>query len=73
MEKIIKPRGTMDVYAPEVFVWNFIENKVRSVAERFGFTGGMSAIFVTVILLVVFATLNVTVKTRVPKEYKAQA
>ncbi|MBQ8334205.1 MAG: histidine--tRNA ligase [Clostridia bacterium] len=38
MEKIIKPRGTMDVYAPEVFVWNFIENKVRSVAERFGFT-----------------------------------
>ncbi len=38
MEKIIKPRGTMDVYAPDVFVWNFIENKVRSVAERFGFT-----------------------------------
>jgi histidyl-tRNA synthetase len=28
----------MDVYAPDVFVWNFIENKVRSVAERFGFT-----------------------------------
>jgi len=38
MEKIIKPRGTMDVYAPDVFVWNFIENKVRSAAERFGFT-----------------------------------
>ena len=33
----------------------------------------MSAIFVTVVLLVVFAVLNVTVKTRVPKEYKAQA
>ena len=38
MEKIIKPRGTMDDYAHEVFVWNFIENKVRSAAERFGFT-----------------------------------
>ena len=38
MEKIIKPRGTMDVMAPDVFAWNFIEKKVRSVAERFGFT-----------------------------------
>ncbi len=38
MEKIIKPRGTMDVMAPEVFAWNYIENKVRSVAERYGFT-----------------------------------
>lgn len=38
MEKIIKPRGTMDVMAPDVFAWNYIENKVRSVAERFGFT-----------------------------------
>lgn len=46
---------------------------VGTLAERFGFTGGMSAIFVTVLLLVVFAVLNVTVKTRVPKEYKAQA
>jgi len=46
---------------------------VGTLAERFGFTGGMSAIFVTIVLLVVFAVLNVTVKTRVPKEYKAQA
>jgi len=46
---------------------------VGSLAERFGFTGGMSAIFVTIVLLVVFAVLNVTVKTRVPKEYRAQA
>jgi len=46
---------------------------VGTLAERFGFTGGMSAIFVTIVLLVVFAVLNVVVKTRVPKEYKAQA
>ena len=39
---------------------------VGTLAERFGFTGGMSAIFVTVLLLVVFAVLNVTVKTRAP-------
>lgn len=46
---------------------------VGSLAERFGFTGGMSAIFVTIVLLVVFSVLNVTVKTRVPKEYRVQA
>ena len=46
---------------------------VGTLAERFGFTGGMSAIFVTIVVLVVFAVLNVTVKTRVPKEYQAQA
>ena len=46
---------------------------VGTLAERFGFTGGMSAIFVTIVLLVVFAVLNVVVKTRVPKEYRAQA
>lgn len=28
----------MDVFAPDVFAWNYIEKKVRSVAERFGFT-----------------------------------
>ncbi len=38
MEKIIKPRGTMDVMAPDVFAWNYIEKKVRDVADRFGFT-----------------------------------
>ena len=42
---------------------------VGATAERFGFTGGMSAILVTVLLLVVFSVLNVVVKTRVPKEY----
>ena len=41
---------------------------VGAIAERFGFTGGMSAIFVTVVLLVVFAALNVTVKTRLPQQ-----
>lgn len=45
---------------------------VGSLAERFGFGGGMSAIFVSILLLVVFAVLNVTVKTRVPAEYKAE-
>ena len=39
---------------------------VGATAERFGFTGGMSAILVTVVLLIVFAVLNVTVKTRMP-------
>ncbi len=39
---------------------------VGSLAEDFGFTGGMSAILVTVVLLVVFSVLNVTVKTRKP-------
>ena len=39
---------------------------VGSLAEVFGFNGGMSAILVTVLLMVVFAVLNVTVKTRKP-------
>lgn len=39
---------------------------VGSLAEIFGFNGGMSAILVTVLLLVVFAVLNVVVKTRKP-------
>ncbi|MEG2208763.1 MAG: MFS transporter [Clostridia bacterium] len=45
---------------------------VGAMAEKFGFTGGMSAIYVTVALLVVFAALNLFVKTRVPQEYKEQ-
>lgn len=28
----------MDVFAPDVFAWNYVEKTVRSVAERFGFT-----------------------------------
>ena len=43
---------------------------VGTMAEKFGFTGGMSAIMVSVVLLVVFAVLNVTVKLRAPKEIK---
>lgn len=43
---------------------------VGSLAEHFGFTGGMSAIFVTVVLLVVFALLNVVIKTRMTPEMK---
>ncbi|MBR2718139.1 MAG: MFS transporter [Clostridia bacterium] len=39
---------------------------VGTMAQSFGFNGGMSAIFVTILLLVVFATLNVVVKTRKP-------
>jgi histidyl-tRNA synthetase len=38
MEKIAKPRGTMDVTAPDVFAWNYIEKTVRETAEHFGFT-----------------------------------
>jgi fucose permease len=41
---------------------------VGATAEKFGFTGGMSAILVTVCLLVVFSTLNVVVKTRRPPQ-----
>lgn len=41
---------------------------VGSLAERFGFNGGMSAILVTVLLLMVFSTLNVLVKTRMTPE-----
>ncbi len=39
---------------------------VGSLAEVFGFTGGMSAILVTVVLLAVFSFLNLVVKTRKP-------
>ncbi len=45
---------------------------VGATAEKFGFTGGMSAILVTVCLLVVFATLNVVVKTRRPETAPAE-
>ncbi len=38
MEKITKPRGTMDIMAPDVYIWNYIEDTVRSVAKRFGFS-----------------------------------
>jgi len=43
---------------------------VGALAERFGFEGGMSAILVAMVLLVVFSILNVVVKTRMPAEAK---
>lgn len=46
---------------------------VGSLAERYGFNGGMSAILVTVLLLVVFAKLNVLVKTRMTPEMDQRA
>lgn len=41
---------------------------VGALAEHFGFTGGMSAIMISVVLLVVCAILNVVLKTRVPQD-----
>lgn len=41
---------------------------VGALAERFGFTGGMSAIMVSVVLLVVCAVLNVALKNRLTRE-----
>ncbi|MBO6052368.1 MAG: histidine--tRNA ligase [Clostridia bacterium] len=38
MEKISKPRGTMDVMSPDIFAWNYREKVVRAAAERSGFT-----------------------------------
>ena len=38
MENIRKPRGTMDIMAPEIYKWQFVERKLKSVAERFGFS-----------------------------------
>lgn len=35
--KIQKPRGTMDIFPEDVALWHKIEEKARSVAERFGF------------------------------------
>lgn len=34
----MKPRGTMDILAPDVYTWNYIEKTVRDVAARFGFS-----------------------------------
>ena len=44
---------------------------VGAVAEHAGFTGGMSVILVTVLLLAVFSVLNITVKTRLPHQAEA--
>ncbi len=37
MEKIKRPRGTMDIVPPESTVWQYIEGKAREVSRRFGF------------------------------------
>ena len=37
MEKIRKPRGTMDILTPDVYLWNKIEDTVRAAAIRYGF------------------------------------
>ena len=37
MEKIRKPRGTMDILTPDVYLWNKIEDTVRAAAIRSGF------------------------------------
>lgn len=37
MEKIKRPRGTMDIMEPEINTWKYIESTVRRVAENFGF------------------------------------
>ncbi len=41
---------------------------VGATADAFGFTGGMATIWVMIMLLLVCAILNVTVKTRMPRE-----
>ncbi len=41
---------------------------VGALADRSGFSAGMGAIFVTIVLLVVFSVLNVTVPTRKPEQ-----
>ncbi|MBQ7671397.1 MAG: histidine--tRNA ligase [Clostridia bacterium] len=38
MENIRKPRGTMDIMAPDIYKWQFVEKKLKSVAARFGFS-----------------------------------
>ncbi len=37
MEKFRKPRGTMDILPPDIYVWNKIEDTVRATAHRAGF------------------------------------
>lgn len=38
MEKIKKPRGTMDILPGESELWSYVESKMRNVAGRFGFS-----------------------------------
>ncbi len=37
MEKIRKPRGTQDIFSPEVETWVKIESTARRVAARYGY------------------------------------
>ena len=38
MEKITAPRGTKDMLPADAYKWHFLENKLRDVARRFGYT-----------------------------------
>lgn len=37
METIRKPRGTMDIMAPDVYAWQYVEGVMRKTAADFGF------------------------------------
>lgn len=37
MEQIRKPRGTMDIMAPDIYAWQYVEEVMRKIARRFGF------------------------------------
>ena len=38
METIRKPRGTMDIMAPDVYAWQYVEGVMRKTAAEFGFS-----------------------------------
>lgn len=38
METIRKPRGTMDIMAPDIYAWQYVESILRKTAARFGFS-----------------------------------
>ena len=35
MNKLIAPKGTRDIYSPEIHKWQFLENKVREYFSHF--------------------------------------
>ena len=37
MEKIIKPRGTMDILPDKVAAWQYIEKTAREISAKYGF------------------------------------
>lgn len=38
MEKIRKPRGTADIFAPDIYAWRRVEETARRVSERYGYS-----------------------------------